>query len=409
MAEPSKGGIKKDGQTRGGTANGRKYVKTDRKGGDAQRKDAQKETNSRGAKAKVQAGSGKGGALEKSAPRTPPSGGKSVPAVRTAPGTQVGGLAGKIAPRNPNTVAPAGPRPGAPAGPQGYTQSYGQPAEGMRDVGSGRSQGAMNPRSYGTTAQTAPGTQGQLPAPQGQGGMSAGGRAPLSSGGGESGLMKSILGVIGRYAPVAGAVASVMQPSPTNQGEAEWLAQGKPNPITPPSSTASSGGAVAGSPLDRPVAQVNPERAVQRVAVAPSDDMSMGRSTGPRNAQTAPSNRSSGLPTKAAPSASRKAPSGSPQSRPSGLSVNDKVAQLVAKGFSREDAMKLATAQGGKVNAPAGYKKGGLVKVNGAGDVKLKEPGKPRMPKMPAVGKAGTDGVVKAVIAKAKKPLKKAK
>ena len=67
------------------------------------------------------------------------------------------------------------------------------------------------------------------------------------------------------------------------------------------------------------------------------------------------------------------------------------------------------TAQGGKVNAPAGYKKGGLVKVNGAGDVKLKEPGKPRMPKMPAVGKKGTDSMVKAAIAKAKKPTKKVK
>ena len=276
----------------------------------------------------------------------------NLPAVRNAPGTQVGGLAGRIPPQAPATGTAVQPQP-----------------------------------------QAAPPSD-----------MSAGSRPPMSDRG-DSGLMRSILGVIGRYAPAAGAVASVMAPSPTNQGEAEWLAQGKPNPITPPSSPVSSGGAMAGSPLDRPVAQVNPERAPQRVSVAPSDPMS----SGPRNAQAAPSNRSAGLPTKAAPSTPRKAPSGSPQSRPSGLSVEDKVAQLVAKGFSREDAMKLATAQGGKVNAPAGYKKGGLVKVNGAGDVKLKEPGKPRMPKMPAVGKAGTDGVVKAVIAKAKKPIKKVK
>lgn len=373
MAEPSKSRKNKDDKavvasTRGkkrvvrqaGTSprEGMKDVGSGRTAGaEAARRNSTPKPTSKPAQARI-AGPTSGRALAtQPAPR--PVSGSQVPVVRTAPGTQVGGLAGRIPPQAPAT---------------------------------------------GTTVQPRPQAAHSTPAPD----MSAGPRHPMSDSG-DSGLMRSILGIIGRAAPAAGAVASVMAPSPTNQGEAEWLAQGKPNPITPPSSPVSSGGAMAGSPLDRPVAQVNPDRAPQRVAVAPSDDMSMGRSTGPRNAQAAPSNRSSGLPTKAPPSTPRKAPSGSPQSRPSGLSVEDKVAQLVAKGFSREDAMKLATAQGGKVNAPAGYKKGGLVKVNGAGDVKLKEPGKPRMPKMPAVGKAGTDGVVKAVIAKAKKPIKKVK
>lgn len=406
MAETSRGGIKKDGQTRGGTANGRKYVKTDRKGGDAQRKEAQKETNSRGNRAKVQAGSGKGTAP---APRS-----TTAPAAKAAPGptgvakqtgTQVAtqsravsGLSGKIAPRNPGTVAPATPR-GTPAGPQGYTQSFGQPVEGMRDVGSGRSAGAANPRSYTTSAQTAPGATGapqQLTGPA-RPDMTAGQRPQMSTPGRDTQILGAVGRVLARWAGPAAAAAQVMQPSSTNAGEAEWLAAGKPLGGPAPQAPTNAGGAMA-SPMASPMGQVA-QGAPQRVTAAPSAIEMPQRAPAPASRPQAPAP----APQRSAqPAPQARVPNRPPQSKPSGLSVDDKVAQLVAKGFSPEDAQKLASAQGGKVNAPAGYAKGGMVKA----------PGMPRMPKTPDTGKKGTSSKVKAVaptMSKVAKPLKAAK
>ena len=368
MAETSRGGIKKDGQTRGGTANGRKYVKTDRKGGDAQRKEAQKETNSRGNRAKVQAGSGKD--------TTPAPRSTTAPAAKAAPG--------------PTGVAKQ-------TGTQVATQS--RAVSGMRDIGSGRSAGAANPRSYTTSAQTAPGATGapqQLTGPA-RPDMTAGQRPQMSTPGRDTQILGAVGRVLARWAGPAAAAAQVMQPSSTNAGEAEWLAAGKPLGGPAPQAPTNAGGAMA-SPMASPMGQVA-QGAPQRVTAAPSAIEMPQRAPAPASRPQAPAP----APQRSAqPAPQARVPNRPPQSKPSGLSVDDKVAQLVAKGFSPEDAQKLASAQGGKVNAPAGYAKGGMVKA----------PGMPRMPKTPDTGKKGTSSKVKAVaptMSKVAKPLKAAK
>lgn len=373
MAEPSKGGIKKNGQVRGGTASGRKYVKTDRPGSKAQTEAARKETNSRGDKPRVKANSGRGGAVAvRDTPKTP-SGGKGAVAVRGS--SAVGGMEGKPLPRNPGTVQRAGAS-ATPDTQRGYSYSSGQPAEGMKDVGSGRSAGAANPRSYSTSAQTSPGARPALPAPSTPD-MSAGSRNPMSGSTPPlSPLANRIANILGRFSGPVGAAAMVLEPSETNAGEREWIeagrpAQGMPQPPQGGAQAAPQQQAVAPPQQLAPQSSPNP-----RVSVAPPSD-------------TMPQRSAPARPT-AQPSRPTPPPAKAPMSKPSGLSVDEKVAQLVQRGFSRDDAMKLATAQGGKVNAPAGYAKGGMVKA----------PGMARMPRMPATGKAGTTAKVKAMTVK---------
>lgn len=268
---PSGGGIKKDGMTRGGTKNGRVYVKTERAGSDAKPKVnlptkanplAERGSSSPAAKSEV-ARSGSAGASNSSS-------------------TEVG--------------------------------------RGPKDIGSGKSAGAR-----GANLLDAPKVETKT--------------APKPSGFG--GVIAKALG-LGRLAGPIGAAATVMTPSETNAGEAEWLAKNK-------GQNASMG---VTSPTPTPA---------KKTPAAP-----------------APAKKAAPTPTKTAPKRVEPTPKGSP--------ADDKIAQLVRKGFSPNDATKLASAQSAKVSSPAqyekeqGFAKGGMPK-------KAKVPGMPRMPKMPATGK----------------------
>lgn len=197
---------------------------------------------------------------------------------------------------------------------------------------------------------------------------------------GFAGVLSRLAG-LSRLAAPASAAAMVMEPTALNAGEDEWLAANKNKPV-----------------------------ATSAPAAPPSD----------------PSRVPTRTPTRPAPAPIRK---DAPAPARVGLSVDDKVAQLVAKGFSKADATNLANAKSSKVDAPSGYAKGGMVKAKApkigkslysAAVPKVpafgkdlgkpaktaaadKPSGMPRMPKMPATGKAAMTNKM-AAITKPKAP-----
>jgi hypothetical protein len=318
---PSGGGIKgKDGMTRGGTKGGRVYVKTDRAGSDAKPK-ANLPT-----KTNPVAERGSSSPAAKSEVARSGSAGAS-----NSSSTEVGG--------KPRVRVPAG-RGAATLPDVGKIQS----GTGVKDVNPGVKSPSRAVVSSGLGSGVGPGNRVFTTQERPGSGKATPSPAPKATTKLETPGFGSMLGrLLGRAAGPLGAAAAVMSPSETNAGEKEWLAKNK--------GQNASMGVTSPTPTPTEKAPAAPAPAAKKAAPAP--------------AKKAPA------PAKAAPK---------PVAKASGLSVDDKIGQLVAKGFSRADATKLAGAKGGKVDAPAGFAKGGMPK-------KAKVPGMPRMPKMPATGK----------------------
>lgn len=299
------------------------------------------------------------------APRAAAPSSANLPAVRNGPGTQVGGISGKIAPRHPGTLQTTGSASGA---------AYPDMTAGQRQQGSSS----------------------------------------------DINLLSAVGKVLARWAGPAAAAASVMAPSPTNQGEAEWIAAGRP--AQGMGGNVQSQGSMGGGAMAGPMYGGPPGGSMGMGSSAPRPSAGGGMGATAANALQSSMGGTMGRPsapgsmTGQAPQQGsmgggqapmRRPPNGSqpvggqqrprqsvPTTGPDPMSIDAKIAQLVQKGFSREDALKLASAQGGKVNAPQGYARGGMVKA----------PGMPRMPKTPDTGKKGTATKVMPAISKAMKP-----